>query len=86
MNLEKIFVNAVEHKGIGPSIGKTSTPTGFEHIYGFYAALVKNGRNGNERFNVQIASNPFCTTPYRFRLFKRSVSQERAREEYDKLE
>ena len=80
MNLEKIFVNAVEHKGIGPSIGKTSTPTGFGHIYGFYAALVNNG---NRRSNVQIAciSRPW----YKLTLFPRNVSQERARRAYDTL-
>lgn len=83
MNLEKVFDGAVEHKSLGPSIGKTSTLTGFEYVYEFYAALVTNGKG---KFNVHITHHPcLCVFPYKFKLFQRSVSQERARREYDKL-
>lgn len=82
MNLEKVFDGA-EHKSLGPSIGKTSTPTGFEYVHKFYAALATNGKG---KFNVHITLHPYlCVSPYKIKLFKRNVSQERARREYDKL-
>jgi len=83
MNLEKIFDGSVEHKSLGPSIGKTSTLTGFEYVHKFYAALITNGKG---KFNVHITHHPYLrVSSYKFKLFKRSVSQERAIREYDKL-